>query len=152
MKRSRLGATALCGAFVAFAVCAGHDARADAVSSAQGDLDDVQREIPSVRAAVERARTAQKMTAEQKLANGEILYRLNDFQHASVIFNEILIEFKDTPSYPDALWLLGETYYASHDFLAANGAYKELVTRGSEPRFRGYFGKALARMVDVTIV
>jgi tetratricopeptide (TPR) repeat protein len=148
VKRLRLGAAALCGAFF---VCAGHEARADAVSSAQGDLDDIGREIPSVRAAVERARTAQKQTAEQKLATGEILYQLKDYAHAIVIFNEILIEFKDTPSYPDALWLLGETYYAGHDYLAANGAFKELVTRGSEPRFRPYFGKALARMVDVTI-
>jgi tetratricopeptide (TPR) repeat protein len=121
------------------------------VTSAQGDLAEIGREIPDIRAGLERARTAQHESAEQKLANGEILYRLNDYPHAIVLLNEILIEYKDTPSYPDALWLLGETYYASHDYLAANRAYKELVMHGSEPRYQAYFGKALARMVDVSI-
>ncbi len=124
---------------------------ADAISSTQGDLAEIGREIPGVRAAVEHARTSQKLSAEQRLANGELLYRLNDFTHAEVVLNEILLEYKDTPSYPDALWLLGETYYAAHDYLSANRAYKEVVSRGAEPRFQTYFGKALARMVDVAV-
>ena len=113
------------------------------------DLDEIGREIPAVRASVEHARVEQHLSAEQRLANGELLYRLNDFPHAIVVLNEILLEYKDTPSYPDALWLLGETYYAAHDYLSANTAYKELVTHGAEPRYQTYFGKALARMVDV---
>ena len=148
MNRLRLSAAALCAAVL---VSASRDARADAVSSAQGDIDEVGREIPGVRAAVDHARTAQHQTAEQRLASGELLYRLNDFAHAIVVLNEILIEYPDTPSYPDALWLLGETYYAGKDYLAANRQYKELVIKGSDPRFQAYFGRALARMVDVTI-
>jgi tetratricopeptide (TPR) repeat protein len=144
----RLSAAALCAAFVGSLP---QVARADAVSSAQGDLQEVGRELPSVRAAVEYARKTAKLTPEQRLANGELFYRLKDYRHAIVLLNEILVDYQDTPSYPDALWLLGETYYDSGDYLAANRAYKELVTRGSEPRFEPYFGKALARMVDVTI-
>jgi tetratricopeptide (TPR) repeat protein len=148
VNRLRLSAAALCAAFV---VSASLDARADAVSSAQGDLDEIGREIPGVRTSVEHARAEVHQSAEQRLANGELLYRLNDFPHAIVVLNEILLEYKDTPSYPDALWLLGETYYASHDYLAANTAYKEIVSHGVELRYQTYFGKALARMVDVSI-
>ncbi len=153
MKRLRLGAAALCAALLALLASSGLDARADTVSSAEGDLAEIGREIPGVRAAVAHAQAAQHQTAEQRLANGEMLYRLNDFQHAIVIFDEILLEYPDTPAYPDALWLLGETQYAAHDYLAAKRAYQELVSRAAaaEPRFQPYFGRALARLVDVSI-
>jgi tetratricopeptide (TPR) repeat protein len=121
------------------------------VSSAQGDIEEVGREIPGVRSAVEHARTQQRLTVEQRLANGELFYQLKDYPHAIVILNEIRLEFPDTPSYPDALWLLGETYYDAHDYLAANRSYRELVMHGTEPRFEPYFAKALARMVDVSV-
>ena len=59
--------------------------------------------------AVERAKQ-QRLTAEQRLANGELLYRGKDYERAGVVFSEILEEFPGTRSYPDALWLRGETY------------------------------------------
>ena len=68
-----------------------------------------------------------------------------------MVLSEILEEFPNTPSYPDALWLRGETYYAQRDYLAARRDYRELVDHGSEPRFETYFGKALARLVDVSL-
>ena len=60
-------------------------------------------------------------------------------------------EYPNTPSYTDALWLLGETFYASHEYLSARREYRELVQHGTEPRYVPYFGKALARLVDVCL-
>jgi tetratricopeptide (TPR) repeat protein len=122
----------------------------DAVASAGNALLSVGREVSGVQAAVSRSR-AEQQTAEQRLANGELLYRTKDYGRAIVLLSEILEEFPDTPSYPDALWLRGETYYASHDYLAARRDYRALVDRGTEPRFQAYFGKALARLVDVAL-
>ena len=45
----------------------------------------------------------------------------------------------------------GEVYYASHDYFAARRDYRALVDRGTEPRFQTYFGRALARLVDVAL-
>ena len=56
-----------------------------------------------------------------------------------------------TPSYPDALWLRGETYYASHEYLSARRDYRALVDTAASPRFQVYFGRALARLVDVSL-
>jgi len=95
--------------------------------------------------------TTERQTPEQRLANGELLYRMKDYGRATVVLSEILEEFPNTPSYPDALWLRGETYYAAHDYLAARRDYRALVDRGTEPRFQAYFGKALARLVDVAL-
>jgi tetratricopeptide (TPR) repeat protein len=129
------------------------DARAasdDAVSSAQNDLVYVSREMAGVQSAVEQVK-GERQSAEQRLANGELLYRMKDYSRAIVVLSEILEEFPNTPSYPDALWLRGETYYAGHDYLAARRDYLVLVNRGNEPRFQAYFGKALARLVDVSL-
>ncbi|MBC7017924.1 tetratricopeptide repeat protein, partial [Salmonella enterica] len=70
---------------------------------------------------------------------------------AIVVFSEILEEFPDTPSYADALWLRGETFYAQKEYLSARRDYRALVDRFQEPRFNPYFGKALARLVDVSL-
>jgi len=150
VKLRRLGA-ATCCAVLAWA--AARDARAstdDNVTSAQGDVTYVGREMAAVQAAVEQARS-ERQTAEQRLANGELLYRMKDYTRAVVVLSEILEEFPNTTSYPDALWLRGETYYASHDYLAARRDYRSLVDRGNEPRFQVYFGRALARLVDVSL-
>jgi tetratricopeptide (TPR) repeat protein len=147
---ARLGAvTAVAAVVWAF----GSEARAssdDAVHAAQSALVSVGREIAGVQSVIERAK-GERQSAEQRLANGEILYRTNDFGRAIVVLSEILEEFPNTPSYPDALWLRGETYYASHDYLAARRDYAAIVARGDEHRFQTYFGRALARLVDVAL-
>ncbi|WP_394820606.1 tetratricopeptide repeat protein [Pendulispora albinea] len=118
--------------------------------TAQAEIQQADREVPSVNASVLNART-QLLSAEQRLANGEILYRMKDYDRASVVLGEIIEGYPNTPSYPDAMWLRGETYYASQQYLSARRDYRQLVDRGGEPRFQPYFGKALARLVDVSV-
>ncbi len=122
----------------------------DNAARAQQEVATVDRESGSVQAAIQKA-AGQKMTAEQRLANGELLYRTKDYARAGVVFSEILEEFPNTPNYPDALWLRGETYYASREYLSARRDYRQIVERGNEARFQPYFGKALARLVDVSL-
>jgi len=117
---------------------------------AQRSLSAVAHEAPTVQIEVEKARGA-RMTVEQRLANGEILFRTKDYARAGVLLSEIIEEFPDTPSYPDALFLRGETYFSSHEYLSARRDFRQLVQRGAEPRFQSYLGKALARLVDVSI-
>jgi tetratricopeptide (TPR) repeat protein len=145
-----LGAAA-CSAVLVWALAP--DARGgadDAVASAQGELLTVSREMAGVQSAIDQAKSG-RTSPEERLANGELLYRTNDFHRAVVVLSEIVEEFPNTPSYPDALWLRGETYYASHDYLAARRDYRVLVDRGGEPRFQVYFGRALGRLVDVSL-
>jgi len=145
---------AVCAAtlIAAFAALADNAAASpdEAVGAARGELAYVSQNLASVQSAVALAKT-ERQTAEQRLANGELLFRLGDLDRATVVLSEILEEFPDTPSYPDALWLLGETYYAKRDYLAARRDYNLVVNRGNEPRFQAYFGRALARLVDVSL-
>ncbi len=128
-------------------------ARADSnddYAVAQRSLSTVAREAPTLQAEIEKARSA-RMSVEQRLANGEILFRTKDYARAGVVLSEIIEEYPDTPSYPDALFLRGETYFASHEYLSARRDFRQLVQRGNEPRFQPYLGKSLARLVDVSI-
>jgi tetratricopeptide (TPR) repeat protein len=118
--------------------------------TAGSELVNVDREIGTVQAAVEKAK-GEQMTVEERLANGELLYRTKDYARASTVFSEILEKYPNTPSYPDALWLRGETYYASREYLSARRDYRALVDKSSDPRFQVYFGRALARLVDVCL-
>lgn len=138
---------------VAFASSLADNAAAgqqEAIATAQGELSYVSQNMANVQSAVALAKS-ELQTPEQRLANGELLFRMGDYDRATVVLSEILEEFPDTPSYPDALWLLGETYYAKRDYLAARRDYNLLVDRGTEPRFQAYFGRALARLVDVSL-
>src|SRR5262249_3233737 len=99
---------------------------------------------------IEKAK-AERYSVEQRLTNGELLYRTKDYARATVVFSEILEEFPDTPSYVDALWLRGETFYAQKEYLSARRDYRQIVDHQQDPRFNPYFGKALARLVDVCL-
>lgn len=125
------------------------DGDADA-ARALAEVGAVSRETGAIQAAITRAK-GERYTAEQRLTNGELLYRTGDYARAALVFSELLEEFPDTPSYVDALWLRGETFYAEREYLSARRDYQQIVDRGAEARFGGYFGRALARLVDVSL-
>ncbi|MBX3186874.1 MAG: tetratricopeptide repeat protein [Labilithrix sp.] len=150
LRRGRCLAFALAGASLALAGPArAADADGDA-SRAQTEVSAVDRESSQVQAAIEKAK-GQRYTVEQRVANGELLYRSKDYARAVVVFSEILEEFPNTPAYPDALWLRGETFYAQKEYLSARRDYRQIVENNQDPRFNPYFGKALARLVDVCL-
>ncbi len=143
--------TAFVFACVATTAAGAHAANADAdAAKARDEVTRVSRDTASVQAAIDRAK-GEHYTVEQRLTNGELLYRSKDYQRAIVVFSEVLEEFPDTPAYPDALWLRGETFYAQKEYLSARRDYRKLVDRYQEPRFNPYFGRALARLVDVCL-
>ena len=149
--RGKLGpvAVALIAAVITPRAALAADGDGDA-ARARNEITLVRNDAPQIDAAIARAK-AQRYTVEQRLANGDILYRSKDYTRAVVVFSEILEEFPDTPAYPDALWLRGETFYAQKEYLSARRDFRHLVERNQEPRFNPYFGKALARLVDVCL-
>jgi tetratricopeptide (TPR) repeat protein len=151
VKLTRLGAIgALALAWAAHSGDAHASGADDAVSSAKVDLASVGAGLDHIQATVQQVK-AQSQTAEQKLATGELLFRMKDYTRATTVLSEIIEEFPNTVSYPDALWLRGETYYAQADYFAARRDYRVIVDHGSESRYTTYFGKALARLVDVSL-
>jgi tetratricopeptide (TPR) repeat protein len=151
-RRTKLGVASAVGLLaVAFSPSA-HASSDDEYAEAERNLAAVARQAPSLDAEIAKAKAA-GMTIEQRLANGEILYRTKDYDRAGVVFSEIIEQVQDTPSpsWPDALFLRGETYFASKEYLSARRDFKLIAEHGGDPRFQPYLGKALARLVDVSI-
>jgi tetratricopeptide (TPR) repeat protein len=146
----RIAATALCAALLSSLARGARASTDDAIAAAQGDLAFVSRNVGSIQTAIAQAK-GQGQSPENRLANGELLFRMKDYGRAVVLLSGVIEEFPNTPSYPDALWLRGETYYATNDYLAARRDYRLLVDRSSDTRFQVYLGRALARLVDVSL-
>ena len=119
------------------------------IARAQTEVSAITRDAAGVDVAVQRAKS-EVTSPESRVANGELLFRMKDYDRALVVLSEVIEGFPETPSYVDALWLRGETFYAAKDYLAARRDYRALVKRGTEPRYQPYVAKALTRLVDVS--
>src|SRR5271165_3045934 len=67
----------------------------DAITSARLELGSVGSGVSQVQAAISQAKG--ELTPEQRLANGELLYRNKDYGRASVVLSETIEAFPNTP-------------------------------------------------------
>ena len=126
-----------------------HAGSEDNIARAQNEVSAVTRESQGVDAAIAKAK-ADVSSPESRVANGELLFRMKDYDRALVVLSEVIEGFPETPSMVDAYYWRGETFYAAKDYLAARRDYRAIVKRGNEPRFQPYVSKALVRLVDVS--
>ena len=113
----------------------------ESATTAQGEVQAADRESGSVQSVVQRTQS-QLVTVEQRLANGELLYRTalmekadpkrgasasENFARAQLVLSEIVEGFPDTRNAADAQFLRGESYYASGEYLSARRDYRAIV-------------------------
>jgi tetratricopeptide (TPR) repeat protein len=123
----------------------------DAIADAQRSIATASQGAGTIEQAIANSKTDER-SPEARIADGEILLRSKDYQRAAGVLNQVLEKYPSHPTaYPDALYLLGETYFESKQYLSARRVYRQLVDRGSERGFSNYQGKALARLIDVAL-
>jgi len=123
---------------------------ADTGRGVSAELKKIEREARSIQSIVDQAREV-TLSVDQRLANGELLYRDGDYARAAATLSEIIEKYPDTPSLADAVWLRAETYYAAEQYLSARRDYQTIVTRGGDALFRPYLSKSLVRLVDLSL-
>lgn len=123
----------------------------DALKQARAQISAASAGVSSIQAAIQKSKSRER-TPQQRLADAVLLVGSKDYARATTLLNEIVEKYPDHPTaYPDALTLLGETYYRSKQYLSARRTFRAVVDRGSEPRFAQYQPKALTRLVDVAL-
>ncbi len=153
--RARALALALIAA-PAVIVATAHDASAklgqgEAVGAASGELDAVEKELPGAIANASKVGIALR-SADQMIADGELLFRLRDYPRAILVFSQIIEKYpNDKPAYAEALYRAGEALYASRDFLSARNKFKLVADHGKESEFRPYASRSVARLVDIAM-
>lgn len=123
---------------------------ADDLTRAAKDIESVSRDAQGVDAAMARAKAAQP-TLEARLTSAELLYRSKDYERAAVIFGELVEEAPGTLTEGDARFLRGETYFAAQEYLSARRDFRVIVEGGNESRYSRYAGRALARLIDISV-
>ena len=135
-------------------------ALAVAVPASAQDIADVNRELTRIEAdarnlAQERVRRSNRLRSpthvEERLTDGELFYRLQDYVRASIIFTDIVENYPTHRAYPDALFLLADSLYRAGDYLGSRTRFSQLLDRAAEPPFRPYIQRALGRLIEIAI-
>ena len=87
----------------------------------------------------------------ERFADAELLYRLHDYARASVLFTDLVSNYRDTPAYSNSLFLLGEALYQAGDRLGARARFREVVNNASDPVFRPFVQRALGRLIEIAL-
>jgi tetratricopeptide (TPR) repeat protein len=134
------------GASTAFALDADQ-----AFSTATSHINQASNGVGSIQAAIQKSKADQRSPAA-RIADAVLLMGSKDYNRAANVLNEVVEKYPDHPTaFPDAMTLLGETYFRSQQYLSSRRVFKEIVTRGNEPRFATYQAKALGRLVDIAL-
>jgi len=126
-------------------------AEATALAQAVSELDGLTKDF----AAPALATVEPAPNAAQHLAAAELLVRTQDYQRALNELNQVLELQRqgkaDGSVQADALFLLGESYFAEGQLLAARRQYAALLEGAPAQPFLGYAGRSAARLVDIAV-
>jgi tetratricopeptide (TPR) repeat protein len=129
-----------------------HRGRAQDLQPALGEMTDIEQRAEQLRKEAVRGSELHSPTfVEERLTDGELFYRLHDYVRASIILTDIVENYPQHASYPDALFLLGESLFAASDFLGARAQYRTILDHADEPKFRSRVQPALGRLIEIAI-
>ena len=143
---------AVCAAFsVAMGALAG-GAHAQDVESITRELTTIEGQSDAL--AHESLDSTERRSAthvEERLTDGELFYRLQDYIRASIIFTDIVDNYPTHAAYTDALFLLGDSLFRAGDYLGARTRFREIIAHSQEQRFRPFVQRALGRLIEIAI-
>jgi len=87
----------------------------------------------------------------ERFADAELLYQLRDYARASVLFTDLVTNYRDTPAYSNALFLLGESLYQAGDRLGARARFREVIAHSRDPVFRPFLQRSLGRLIEIAL-
>lgn len=116
------------------------------------ELTDIEGELEGVKRQPLRAQSVRSPTyVEERLTDGELFYRLQDYLRASIIFTDIVENHPRHPAAADALFLLGDSLFHAGDYLGARSRFRQVLDRAGDPAMRPYVQRALGRLIEIAI-
>ena len=113
------------------------------------DLEDDARRLMSQR--VQATDRKSDTFVEERLTDGELYLRLEDYLRAAILFTDIVEHYPTHRAYPEALFLLGESLFLAGDYLGARKRYAGVIERSSDPGFSPYLQMSLSRLIEIAI-
>jgi len=162
LRRSRARAAAGVAVFFAAASAAGlplvaaavvpGSAAAQNLSAERAELTEIEGQADSLDPSILDQQNLRSDTyVEERLTDGELYYRLQDYVRASIIFTDIVENHPGHRAYPDALFLLGDALYKAGDYLGARTRFRQTLEKSSMPGFQPYVQQALGRLIEIAV-
>ncbi|MFW5920591.1 MAG: tetratricopeptide repeat protein, partial [Polyangiales bacterium] len=149
--RAGTAARGICAA-VAVLLALPAAASAQSLEKIGRELTDIEGEARSLAGEKLRASRLRSPTyVEERLTDGELFYRLQDYVRASIIFTDIVENHSGHRAYPDAKFLLADSLYKAGDYLGARRHFRDVIADADEPSFRPYVQRALGRLIEIAI-
>jgi TolA-binding protein len=132
-------------------LCAGQ-ARAQDLNATIGKLTDIEASAQQLqKQPLQHSQLRSPTHVEERLTDGELFFRLQDYVRASVIFTDIVDNYPQHRAYPDALFLLGESLFKANDYLGARARYRMIIEHADQPAYAPYVQRALGRLIEIAI-
>ncbi len=87
----------------------------------------------------------------KRLIEGENIYRMRDYERATIIFMDIIENHSNHTAYPDALFLYADCLFLSNDFIGARSWFEKFLKMSHLPGAGRYKEKAVARLIEIAI-
>jgi tetratricopeptide (TPR) repeat protein len=88
---------------------------------------------------------------EKKVADGELYFRLGDYQRAAIVFLDIVDRFPNHPAYANALFMLAESMFHASDYYGARARYIEILDHQGDAGFSEYITPSLSRLLEISM-
>jgi len=113
---------------------------------------EIEREAQDLlRAPLQRAQLRSPRFVEERLADGELFFRLKDYLRASIYLTDIVDNHPQHPAYADALFLLSDSLFRAGDNLGARSHFRKILDRAEEPTFRHHVQRTLGRLIEIAL-
>lgn len=137
---------------VPFILCVSETTYAQDIAGINRAISDIETEVLQLsNSALRRSKLQGTTHVEERLTDGELFYRLQDYVRASIIFTDIVDRYPNHAAYPDALFLLGDSLFKAGDYLGARSRFRMILERADEGRFRSYLQRTLGRLIEIAI-
>jgi TolA-binding protein len=137
---------------LALVLHASAQAQAQDLSGATRELSDIETAAMQLGALPLRGSQLRSATyVEERLTDGELFYRLQDYVRASIIFTDIVDNYPKHAAYPDALFLLAESLFQAGDLLGSRTRYRMILDHADETVYRPHVQRALGRLIEIAI-
>jgi tetratricopeptide (TPR) repeat protein len=84
----------------------------------------------------------------RRALDGEVLYRLKQYEEAAIILLDVVEKYPNSPAYPGALFILADALYQKQDFLSAKRYFAKIVARGTADR---NYQMAVQRLIELSL-
>ncbi|MGB0678363.1 MAG: tetratricopeptide repeat protein [Polyangiales bacterium] len=108
-----------------------------------------QRAATLEREVIPQRRPQRRSSAAQRFLDGELHYRLRDYERAAIFFLDLVERFPNHRSYPDAVYLLGQSLYHVGEYSGARRRLQEVLSKSAQPGYARRVPGALQRLIQI---